>query len=399
MRRLSILGLLAGAFVVVMAGLQLPASATSAGPAALAAPAPSALACQGWQVVPSPGPGSSSALAAVAATSSTDAWAVGSWLNPASATTVALIEHWDGSAWSTVPSPAVPGAPSLVSLAGVAALSPTNAWAVGSTVTDSVSQPLIEHWDGTSWTIIPSAGERPGLNALTAVAARTATDIWAVGYRQQVSPHRLRTLIEHWNGTTWHVVRSPNAGKTGSRLFGVAVVSAARAWAVGTESNSDGSTLAERWNGSSWSVVPTRNRGHRSRSLQAVAAHSARRVFAVGSDASRTGIRTHILAERWRGSRWSVTPAPNPGRHYNALQGVAVRSATRVWAVGTTQPGIERSSATLAERWNGTRWRVVSTPSPGSGNDGLSGIAEIPHRGGFWAVGNEGDSTLTEFHC
>ena len=60
---------------------------------------------------------------------------------------------------------------------------PHNAWAVGSTVTDSASQPLIEHWDGTSWTIIPSAGERPGLNALTAVAARTATDIWAVGYR------------------------------------------------------------------------------------------------------------------------------------------------------------------------------------------------------------------------
>jgi hypothetical protein len=78
---------------------------------------------------------------------------------------------------------------------------------------------------------------------------------------------------------------------------------------------------------------------------------------------------------------------------------VAVRNASRVWAVGTTQPGIERSSATLAERWNGTRWRVVSTPSPGSGNDGLSGVAEIPHRGGFWAVGNEGDSTLTEFHC
>jgi hypothetical protein len=42
---------------------------------------------------------------------------------------------------------------------------------------------------------------------------------------------------------------------------------------------------------------------------------------------------------------------------------------------------------------------VARTPSPGSGDDGLSGIAEIPHRGGFWAVGNAGDSTLIEFHC
>jgi hypothetical protein len=78
---------------------------------------------------------------------------------------------------------------------------------------------------------------------------------------------------------------------------------------------------------------------------------------------------------------------------------VAARSATRVWAVGTTRPDTQQRFTTLAERWNGTRWRVARTPSPGSGDDGLSGIAEIPHRGGFWAVGNAGDSTLIEFHC
>jgi hypothetical protein len=119
----------------------------------------------------------------------------------------------------------------------------------------------------------------------------------------------------------------------------------------------------------------------------------------VGSYHQRHGRRTHDLAERWIRTRWFRSVTPNPGRSFNALQGVAARSATRVWAVGTTRPDTQQRFTTRAERWNGTRWRVARTPSPGSGDDGLSGIAEIPHRGGFWAVGNAGDSTLIEFHC
>jgi beta-lactamase family protein len=56
--------------------------------------------------------------------------------------------------------------------------------------------------------------------------------------------------------------------------------------------------------------------------------------------------------------------------------------------MAATRSDTQQRFTTLAERWNGTRWRVARTPSPGSGDDGLSGIAEIPHRGGFWAVGS-----------
>jgi len=390
MRRLAVLAALAGVLVPVT-GLQLPSAA--------AGTATGALACHGWQVVAGPAP-ASSALTAVAATSRRNAWAVGHVFDPARDTSEPLTEHWDGSAWSVVPFPEIPGAVGEVnSLLGVTALSRANAWTVGIFSTGAGARMLIGHWNGIRWKIVPSPNVGSGGRFLTAVAARTATDVWAVGQRQRTPDSFRKTLIEHWNGTRWKVVRSPNVGKTSNILLGVAVVSARRAWAVGQDSDSDGKTLAERWNGTRWRVVPTRNHGDGARFLRSVAAPSLRRAFAVGSYHQRHGARTHDLAERWVRSRWIRSDTPNPGRNFNSLQGVAGRSATRVWAVGTTRNGTQQRFSTLAERWNGIRWRVARTPSPGSGDDGLSGIAEIPHRGGFWAVGNAGNSTLIEFHC
>ena len=287
----------------------------------------------------------------------------------------------------------------MTSLSGVAALSPSNAWTVGTYLTGGGFRTLIAHWDGASWRIVPSPNVGAGENTLTAVAARSATDIWAVGYRNQVSMARERTLAEHWNGTRWQVIPSPNAGTTGSALFGVAVAPESGAWAVGNESNADGSTLAEHWNGSAWSVVPTSNQGDGARFLRAVAAPSARQAFAVGSYEQRRGAGTQDLAERLVRSRWLRAATPHPGRRFNSLQAVVARGATLAWAVGSTRSGEPGRFRTLAERWNGARWRAAETPSPGSGTDALAGLAAVPHRGGFWAVGNAARRTLIEFHC
>src|SRR5690242_17760591 len=77
--------------------------------------------CSGWQVVPSPSPGPAG-LAAVAATSATDAWAVGSRLTPGGSYRT-LIEHWNGNAWKVEPSPNPAGGASPTdTLGGVVAL-------------------------------------------------------------------------------------------------------------------------------------------------------------------------------------------------------------------------------------------------------------------------------------
>jgi hypothetical protein len=62
--------------------------------------------------------------------------------------------------------------PSTGQLSGVAATSASNAWAVGYTGSTS-PKPLIEHWNGTAWTRVPSPGGASSVAATALGAART----------------------------------------------------------------------------------------------------------------------------------------------------------------------------------------------------------------------------------
>src|SRR5436305_546774 len=66
-------------------------------------------------------------------------------------------------------------------LSGVAALTASNAWAVGGYDTGGtgLNHTLIEHWNGTAWSIVPTPDSPPGV--LNAVDAVSASDVWAVG--------------------------------------------------------------------------------------------------------------------------------------------------------------------------------------------------------------------------
>jgi photosystem II stability/assembly factor-like uncharacterized protein len=117
----------------------------------------------------------------------TDAWAVGKGRNGA-----ALAEHWNGNAWSVVPVPAPAGSASS-QLSGIAALSPSDIWAVGSVATVAGTtvqgRTLVEHWNGTAWSIVTSRNATNS-NLLTGVAAVAANDVWAVG-SSNVTAHTL----------------------------------------------------------------------------------------------------------------------------------------------------------------------------------------------------------------
>ncbi|HLJ35593.1 MAG TPA: hypothetical protein VKU38_18200, partial [Ktedonobacteraceae bacterium] len=92
--------------------------------------------------------------------------------------------------------------------------------------TSGAVQTLIEHWDGTQWTIVTSPnppGSQVPVNGLMSVATVSPSDVWAVGYRQNAKG-TLRTLSEHWDGTTWSAVTSPNRGTGENQLRGIAHV-------------------------------------------------------------------------------------------------------------------------------------------------------------------------------
>ena len=81
-----------------------------------------------------------------------------------------------------------------------------HAWAVGVHLDDQYrDRALVEHWDGTEWTVVdvPQPGSERDL--LYSVSARTPSDIWAVG-DQQGADGKFRTLAEHWDGQQWSVV-------------------------------------------------------------------------------------------------------------------------------------------------------------------------------------------------
>ena len=202
-----------------------------------------------WSVVPGPGLG----LNGVAALSASNAWAVG---------IRGTVVHWDGTAWSTVtvPSPN-PSYPAGANLNAITALSANDIWAVGSFYNASFTiSPFALHYNGTSWTvtILPqpavSGPSSPILHGVTAVASN---NVWAVGENEEVPGLGLTTLIEHWNGSAWSIVPSPTPGAYPT-LNAVAARSASDVYAVGfNEPSVNGGVqqgLILRWNGSAWSA-------------------------------------------------------------------------------------------------------------------------------------------------
>ena len=201
-----------------------------------------------WSRVASPNPGGSSKsnyLIRVVVTTPTNAWAVGRYFDGTAYQT--LIEHWNGASWSRVASPNPGGISHDNGLAGVSAISSTDAWAVGSFFNGTVNQTLIEHWNGTSWSRVasPNLGGSSHPNGLVGVTATSTVNAWAVGNFFDGTAYQ--TLIEHWNGASWSRVASPNPGGPSNNnfLFGVAATSSANAWGVGYYSNGTSSlTLA-----------------------------------------------------------------------------------------------------------------------------------------------------------
>jgi hypothetical protein len=294
---------------------------------------------------------SNSTFVGTAAIADSDIWVVGTTnLDTSSDTPLAV--HFDGTSWSAVPTPTLKG---RADFEGVAAAASNDVWAVGAQNISStgMAQPLIEHWNGTSWSVVSSPSLKQGglLNAVTAISTN---NVWAVGFFDNFSSD----LVEHWDGTSWSIVSSPafNDGGALDILYGVSADASNDIWAVG---NSNGGLILH-FDGTNWSrtVLPSPRYGFMA--LYADAALSPSDVWAMGARKDRS--KNHAVTERWDGTSWSAVSNPSTGGN---LAGAAAISASDIWAVGTT--GIEN--------WNGTSWSFVKFPSGVSG--ALKGVAAL----------------------
>src|SRR5439155_15840401 len=180
---------------------------------------------------------------------------------------------------------------------------------------------------------LPS-GNAPGMDSdfLLGATAISPDDIWAAGYAFSNADFVGHTLTLHYDGTSWSVVPSPDAG-LGDLLYGVSASSSTDVWAVGQYADLDQNVhaLTEHWDGTSWTVVPGADVGTGS-FLFAVSSTPTGNAWAVGS--YTTGGPSLALTDRWTGSRWKQIQGISPGTNVNQLHGVAALSDKSVFAVG-----------------------------------------------------------------
>lgn len=358
-----------------------------AGAAVLAAPGNHGVASC-WQTVPGPAvPGGDSAnLLGVSMPGPASGWAVGFTLpnSPTGGNFHPLLARWDGRRWQAARLPA--GATGTGRLDGIAALSASNAWAVGAATTANASAPLIIHWNGRQWARVPAAPV-PGYatTELLGVAAASPSNAWAVGEAENTA-NQLRTVTEHWNGRTWTLVPSPSLGNL-SALSGIAVSGNHQAWAAGGSFARTTRPFVLHWNGHTWQRAATPRAANVN--LNSVVAVSPDQVWAVGDAIARNGLR-RPYALRWNGHAWRSVPVPaGPARDGRQLTSVTVLRGGHLAAVGNNLG--PATTGTLHAGWNGRRWSVAAGPLNGTS---LNAITTDGHA--LWAVGSK-DQSATRF--
>jgi hypothetical protein len=329
---------------------------------------------------------SDNSLGAIAGSSPDDIWAVGDFLPDTSTSnqdaTLSFAEHFDGKRWRAVETP--DAGPNFNSFYGVTA-SGGQAWAVGERLDAGYQdRALIERFGGTRWSVVNNPQPGALRDMLFSASALSPSNVWVAGDKEGTDG-RFETLVEHWNGSRWSVTPTPNPGTTGNHLYGISAVASDDVWAVGQKLGSRGpdQALIEHWNGSRWSVIPSPVEHTGTTMLDAVAGAGGQ-VWAVGEhDYPSTGGRP--LIEHYQHGKWRLDSLPSTfGSNWTDLYGVTVDRGT-AYAVGTyVDPKTGNNDALLLANDRGG-WRQVPGPEPGSGSNILGGVATVA--GGTWAAG------------
>jgi hypothetical protein len=239
-------------------------------------------------------------IASVSTLSPSSAWAVGSAYSPKTGAYITLVAHWNGSKWSPVPAPPLAGRGSQAQLTTVSADSANDAWAAGNYCASACSsrQPVyrgaILHWNGSRWSRSPLPV--PNSFDFFAVTALSRSDAWAVG-QTVTGGFNAHPLMLHWNGSRWLQVAIPNDYPSAMTF-----VSPSDGWAVGL------GTPVLHWNGTAWTQGPpaTPNWGG---FVNGASGDAANDVWVVGDRCTTTtctGNITRGFILHWNGSKWSM---------------------------------------------------------------------------------------------
>jgi len=264
---------------------------------------------------------------------------------------------FNGRRWIHVATPSPDN--SDCTFTGVAATAGADAWAVGYC---SSSGAFIEHWNGKRWTY--SAAHVPATTTLNDVVALTRTNVWAVGGTNPSPVVQHQTVVMHFNGEKWYRVASPNpnAGSGDNQLESIAAASPTNMWAVGGYLGgllrTGDQSLVLHFNGKKWYQVASPNPATGPQPQdplsRVVMGPKGTTAWAVGTTSVEGALDALVL--RFNGKRWVSVAVPGPT--YQALNGIAVPTATSAWFVGSTA-----NYTPLVLRWNGKRLVGMRAPA------------------------------------
>jgi hypothetical protein len=292
-------------------------------------------------------------------------------------------------------------------------MSASNCWAVGTYSRHGAGLNQVLRWNGSTWSqvIVSSPGGKASGDSseLFGVRCYSSTDCWAVGDYV----HRAAQLNEalHWTGSKWSVVSVPDPGGSASggvnELVDVWCTAASNCWAAGEDGGYSGPNetvfnQALRWNGVHWSAVPTPDPGGTAANdwsvLDGVRCSSASNCWAVGTYGAISPYLFQNEALRWNGTKWSLVTTPSPGGtatdDFSYLSGLSCPSATSCWAAGAYgTAGTPLTALNQALHWDGAHWSLVTTPDPdGTGTGAVNQLNSVActSDGNCWAAGDYG---------
>ena len=317
-----------------------------------------------WSITTTPNPSASNNdLASVSCMSATFCVAVGGSVGSGTPTSLTLVETWDGTTWTVVPSltPTEGGA-----LGTVSCTSPTFCMAIGST---SSNQGLAESWNGVDWSVLQTTPLSAGQ-----VSCTSPTFCMAVGADYSSGPSTPTTTTATWNGAVWTTVSSPDPSTTVNVLAGVSCTSPSFCVAVGTYHNpadAANDSLMLSWDGTEWSVDSSPNAPNSILNFpQTVSCVSPSFCVAIGMSKlidSSGSVTIGTETQTWNGTSWSLLVRPNQG----PILGVSCVASSACTAVGT-------DNNPLVESWDGSGWSVTPSATPPGDRSLLSSVSCAP---------------------
>jgi hypothetical protein len=213
------------------------------------------------------------------------------------------VARWNGTSWAQQSAPSPTEGNAGEALLGVSCASSTSCLAVGK----AASKPFAERWNGSEWSISsvpnPSGAVDASLQGISCTASNACT---AVGSYAK-SGAQQRTLAASFNGSTWTIVSTPNPAKEGAAgLREVSCLSSSSCLAVGSLVTpslvlaEEETTVALSWNGTSWSLQSSPNAGGSSFSaFSAISCSATTACTAVGNSRPGGKSTSATLAARW----------------------------------------------------------------------------------------------------